>query len=76
LERKMLASEVVAQLQKMIEAHGDHEVVSGVDRSGYGEPVEDVDFNEDERLQDIDGNPVKVFDLLLSDDSLCSVGGF
>lgn len=70
----MLASELVEQLQAQIEQHGDHEVVSGLERTGYGEEVQDVRFADDP--QDLEGNKVSVFDLVLADESLCAVGGF
>ena len=71
----MLASQIIEKLQAMIDEHGDQETVSGLDRSGYGEPVEDVELVT-ANLVDIDGKPVTVFDLILSDSSSCAIGGF
>lgn len=71
----MLASKLVEKIQDMINRHGDKHVVSGLDRSGYGEPVEDVDVVAD-NLFDANGEPLTVFDLILSDESSCAVGGF
>lgn len=39
----MRASQIIEKLQTMIDEHGDQETVSGLDRTGYGEPVEDVE---------------------------------
>ena len=35
----MTLSQLIFMLQKVMDKHGDLEVVSGLDRSGYGEPV-------------------------------------
>ena len=64
----MLASQLVEQLLDQIDQHGDHEVVSGVDRSGYGESVEDIVVPD---VRDFSGEPITVFDLVLADESIC-----
>lgn len=73
----MYASQVVEQLQALIEQHGDQKVVSGLVRTGYGEPVVDVKLiDANFNLMDVDGEPTIVFDLILSHDSACAIGGF
>ena len=66
------ASEMVAMLQSLIQKHGDLNIVSGLDRSGYGEPVVDVIVHDD--VKDATGKAMVVFDILLDDSSLVSMG--
>lgn len=70
----MLASELIKQLQTKIEKYGDLNVVSGLGRCGYGEPVDAVMFYN--KARDTAGNITPVFDLVLSDNSLVAIGGF
>lgn len=69
----MKASELIVKLQSMIDEHGDLDVVSGIDRTGYGEPVENVDYVY-QGLIDIDNEPFYAFNLVCSDTSLCVCG--
>ena len=72
----MKASELVTMLQNNIKTHGDWDVVSGVHRSGYGEPVIDIFvWGPDDKspTKDMDGNVVPVFDLELSENSKVEV---
>lgn len=71
----MLASQLVEQLQTAIAERGDHPVVSGLERSGYGEPVERVEV-QTEQILDENGSPMTVVDLVLSEESLVAFGGF
>lgn len=71
----MLASELIQVLQEMIEKHGDRPVVSGVARSGYGEPVVSV-ADEDEDMIDTRRLSCPVFDLVCSEESLVAKGGW
>lgn len=66
------ASEMVAMLQSLIQKHGDLNIVSGLDRSDYGEPVVDVVVHDD--VKDATGKAMVVFDILLDDSSLVSMG--
>jgi hypothetical protein len=38
------ATELIEILQDLIKTNGDHDVVVGIERTGYGEPVEDATF--------------------------------
>lgn len=69
----MKASELVQQIQDQIAEHGDREVVSGVERTGYGEPVEAIVFATN--TQNLNGKVIPVFDLILSDDSFVCLNG-
>lgn len=71
----MLATELIQKLQELVEKHGDKEVVSGLERSGYGEPVWNVTYC-DENVWDTVSRPVRVFNVELSDESTCAIGGF
>jgi hypothetical protein len=65
---------MIRQLHDLIQANGDGEVVSGVARSGYGEPVTRVavraarSFNDESGKHD--GPVITVFDIELSDESI------
>ena len=52
----MRISQLLAELQHAQEAHGDIEVVAGLDRSGYGEPVTGWDAVNIRLLNDTTGN--------------------
>ena len=74
----MKASELIGLLQRAVKEHGDLDIVSGVDRSGYGEPVTDLLIYSDkdkEPTKGIEGNVIPVFDLELGDESLVAVNG-
>lgn len=70
----MLASELIRVLQELIEKHGDRPVVSGVDRTGYGESVESV--NTEDKTVDADSEECPVFDLVCAEESLVAKGGW
>lgn len=71
----MLASQLIKKLQALINEHGDQETVCGLNRSGYGEPVEDVCLVTDS-LVDTPDQPIAAFDLVLSDESSCALWWF
>lgn len=67
----MKISEAIAALQSIQASYGDLDLVSGIDRSGYGEPVEDIEVLTAYTAGGTGfGEPqVKVVDLILSDNS-------
>jgi len=69
----MKATALIEQLQAAVDEHGDLEVVSGVTRSGYGEEVLSISCKTAKTLE---GQDIAVLDLVLSEESLCAVGGF
>jgi hypothetical protein len=71
----MKASDLVNKLNKLIEIHGDITVVSGVERTGYGELVIDAAYMGTP-LVDINEAPTEVIELAFSDESFCVVNGW
>lgn len=61
----MKASELIVLLEDMVATYGDLHVVSGVNRSGYGEAVDDVVMIEGCTIDNLG-----VVDLVLSDESM------
>lgn len=64
----MLTSQLIAKLQESLTAFGDLVVVSGVTRTGYGEPVQSALVTTNTKRID-DNVPMTVLDLILSDSS-------
>ena len=70
----MKISELIEDLEIALREHGDLDVVSGVLRTGYGEPVEYTTVPDN--TLDIEGNQREVLDLVLSESSDVAQGGF
>jgi hypothetical protein len=70
----MKASELIEKLQEAIKEHGDREVVWGMAMTGYGQPVEEVVFEEEPLT--VEGEKLPVFDLVADEESLVATGGF
>lgn len=70
----MMLSELIEELQNVLLIHGDVQIVSGIDRSGYGEPVESIVVRDD--VKTAEGDAVVVVDLVIGEDSIVAVGGF
>ena len=69
----MLASQIIKLLQAEIDERGDHPVVSGLQRFGYGEPITGLKTRTSKTIENTD---LTVIDLITSDDSLVADGGF
>ena len=63
----MPISEMIAALQALMAEHGDLQVVTGLSRSGYGEPVRDVQVVVATTLED--GREEKVVEIELDESS-------
>lgn len=75
----MKATELIEILRGLVETNGDHDVVVGIERTGYGEPVENITFVSTVRgknIVDLDGKPTSVISLVTSDESTHTVGGW
>jgi len=77
----MKASTMIEVLKSLIEKHGDHCVVSGIDLTGYGSTVDRIVFMDNSEqpsmpLVDAEGSHASVFDMVLSEDSSYAIGGF
>ncbi len=71
----MLASDLIKQLQEIVAEEGDFPVVSGLSRTGYGEPVTAV-FVDADRVIDHLGGEARVIELELSEDSSFAKGSW
>jgi hypothetical protein len=74
MENRMLASEFVEMIKTAIEKHGDLPIVSGVNRTGYGESV--VSVNHVPNTIDIDEKLTPVLDIRLHEESLVTLGSW
>ncbi len=75
----MKATDLIKILQGLVETNGDHDIVVGIERTGYGEPIENITFVSTVRgknIVDLDGNPASVISLVASDESTHTVGGW
>lgn len=70
----MKISELITSLRETLAEHGDLDVVSGLDRSGYGEEIIDANVlngkTMNEEAGDMTGPTIKVVDLKCSDESM------
>jgi hypothetical protein len=70
----MLASQVIEMIKAAIEKHGDLPLVTGVDRTGYGETIVDIKLASD--TINIENQPTPVLDLILNENSLVATGSW
>jgi hypothetical protein len=70
----MKTSELIAELQLAMSVHGDLPVVSGMHRTGYGEPVSRINYEGNGK--DAEDKPLPVIDLVLGNESIVAIGGF
>ena len=69
----MKITDLIDQLTKIREEHGDLDVVHGIDQTGYGNVITNAEVQTGETE---DGNELNVVDLAIDDESLVAVGGF
>lgn len=61
-----MLTDLIASLTLILKEHGDLPVVSGLSRSGYGEPILQADVTE---AKNTNGETEKVVDLILCDET-------
>jgi len=70
----MTISKLIAQLEVVFAANGDLEVVTGLTRTGYGQPITNAHVRDgktfDENNENFDGPSMTVLDLVDDDNSL------